>query len=194
MKTTPVCIPLRHALIFVLGLFGLVANMAADAGTKVEQPALDLRSWSMIENDATRRFIILDAFGAQAVLDSETQLVWERSPRTGEVRWLEALDTCSQAATIGGRKAWRLPTVHELASLIDPTTAPGPGPALPPGHPFFNVDATTPGTVYWTSTTRTDVPTEAWVVRFADGEAGANDKGFGGHIWCVRGNTSTSTY
>jgi hypothetical protein len=185
MRTTILRAVVVLALTSVPGLLGLVANVEEAAGAKAPaQPAVNLRSWSIKENDATLRFMILDAFDGEAVLDTETQLGWERSPRTSEVQWLAALDVCT-ANSVGGRKAWRLPTVHEFASLIDPTV-PAPGPELPPGHPFMNVETTLRTVFYWSSTTRTDVPTEAWHVGFADGDVFATGTNAGGRVWCVR--------
>jgi hypothetical protein len=183
-----------HILLLAVTLLGLliVSSMEVAAGPKApQQHALGLQSWST-KVDAARRFIVLDSFDGAAVLDAETQLVWERAPSTAEVQWLDALNVCTSTST-GGRKAWRLPTVHELASLIEPTV-PAPGPELPPGHPFMNVTSTLRTVVHWSSTTRTDVPMEAWHVGFADGDVFASAKNVSGRVWCVRGHSATSTY
>ena len=86
---------------------------------------------------AAQRFVILPAFNSEAVLDKNTGLVWERSPQTTTATWNDALYTCINK-NVGGQKGWRLPSIAELASLSDPSVAP-PGPTLPPGHPFLNV-------------------------------------------------------
>ncbi len=52
--------------------------------------------------------------------------------------------------TTGNRKGWRLPSVHELASLIDSNNLSG-NPDLPPGHPFTNVQGEPE--IYWSATT-----------------------------------------
>ena len=79
-----------------------------------------------------------------AVLDKETGLVWEKSPdtntRDGDAAWAYCVEK-----TVGSRKGWRLPTVEELASLVNPAAS---NPALPAGHPFTNVQ----NSVYWSST------------------------------------------
>ena len=79
-----------------------------------------------------------------AVLDKETGLVWEKSPDTTTRTWATA-SAYAYSKTVGGRKGWRLPTVEELASLVDPTTIP----VLPSGHPFTNVRSGH----YWSATT-----------------------------------------
>ncbi|HKA41023.1 MAG TPA: DUF1566 domain-containing protein [Burkholderiales bacterium] len=58
-------------------------------------------------------------WNSEAVLDRETGLVWQRSP-VGHGRWNVASSQCLLAKT-GGRVGWRLPTVNELASLLDPS-------------------------------------------------------------------------
>ena len=87
--------------------------------------------------------------------------IWEHSPSTGTYNWYTAQSYCNNLST-GGRKGWRLPTVQELASLVDPTQT---DPALPEGHPFSNVQSS----YYWSSATCADVPDGAWDVYFNNG-------------------------
>jgi len=67
-----------------------------------------------------------------AVLDKETGLVWERDTNNTMGDWYDACDYCYNLA-LGGRKGWRLPTVEELSSLVDPLKS---NPSLPDGHPL----------------------------------------------------------
>jgi hypothetical protein len=84
--------------------------------------------------------------GDDAVLDKETGLVWEQSPNTSTLTWEQACVDCD-AVEVSGRKGWRLPTIEELASLVDSTQ----NTSLPSGHPFSsNVQAAE----YWSITTR----------------------------------------
>lgn len=92
------------------------------------------------------RFQVLKSFGDAAVFDKETGLVWERSPSTTTTSWVFALGQCYQSA-VGGRKGWRLPTIEELASLLDPDNPTG-DPDLPPGHPFSSVQSAS----FWSAT------------------------------------------
>lgn len=127
------------------------------------------------------RFVVLTSYNNEAVYDNETGLVWEQSPSTTNTLFVDAQFACNNK-TVGNRKGWRLPTIQELASLIDPTV-PLP-PTLPAGHPFGNVMSSVFLFRYWSATIRaTDTP---WVVTFYDGNVHAFPGGT--HFaWCVRG-------
>ena len=128
------------------------------------------------------RFIVLSNMGSAAVLDRETGLVWERSPSTSTISWLDASFHCINLDA-GGRTGWRLPTIPELMSLVDRSVSP-PGVALPSGHPFGNVQANG----YWSATSLARNAIFAWHVAFGNsGLVGSNSKSFGDHAWCVRG-------
>jgi hypothetical protein len=118
-----------------------------------------------------------------AVLDRETGLVWERSPRTYMVDWAGTFLNCAGAIT-ANLLGWRLPTIEELASLVDPGAV---LPALPPGHPFLNVSTLV---AYWSATTDPTVAgnAAAYTVTFLDGavQSGTAKTQIRG-TWCVRG-------
>ncbi len=158
----------------MLGLAALVAC----AGTA---EAIDLRSWDRKINNARARFEVLRAFNDEAVLDKETQLVWERSPETFTLLWDTAIFTCFDK-DVNGRKGWRLPTIEELASLVDPTVSPGP--TLPPGHPFVLDEAVLK---FWSATLVPSISSEVFVVRFGDGFVDTDPKDVIARGWCVRG-------
>ncbi len=84
---------------------------------------------------------------AEAVLDRETGLVWQRDASLAPFAWPQAVSTCEDL-TIADRKGWRVPTAAELATLIDMS---GPVNKLPSGHPFTGFGLG-PDTMYWTST------------------------------------------
>ena len=124
---------------------------------------------------------MLNGFNGEAVLDKETGLVWEQSPSTATRTWFQALNDCYNK-NVGGRKGWRLATIEELASLVEPGNPPG-GPDLPPGNPFDDVQST----VYWSATTLADSTAFARDVSFGDGVVGSFDKTSSLFVWCVRG-------
>jgi hypothetical protein len=79
----------------------------------------------------------------QAVLDNETGLVWERYLGKNAYLWFNAVDFCLTSDT-GGRRGWRLPTIYELSSLVEPNPAlrAQSDVVLPNGHPFVNARST----------------------------------------------------
>jgi hypothetical protein len=161
------------AIIIVLAL---LPDAAVAAG------ATGFPSWS--QHLTKGRFTVLPLFGNAAVIDKETGLVWEQSPSTDSFTWVNALSHCYQLE-VGGRKGWRLPTIEELASLVD---ASQPAPTLPAGNPFSNVRSSSP---YWSATSPAAGNSNIsgpWYVFFIDGVV---DNGFAKSdaifVWCVRG-------
>jgi Protein of unknown function (DUF1566) len=128
------------------------------------------------------RFPVLPRFNSEAVFDKETGLVWEKSPNTGTFTWVDALAQC-YTLEVGGRKGWRLPTIEELASLVDTSQS---APTLPAGHPF-NVQSSG----YWSATTVASNTSNAWFVGFFAGNVGDGggkaDINVFRSVWCVRG-------
>lgn len=138
---------------------------------------------------AATRFVVLTDWNSEAVLDRETGLVWEQSPATTLHEWGDARIQVCVKRTTGNRKGWRLPSVHELASLIDPLVA-SPGPTIPPGQSFTNVQRE----AYWSATTSADAPTLAWDVHFSDGLVRTDSKTGAAYVWCVRGGNNADQY
>lgn len=130
---------------------------------------------------AATRFVVLPDWSKEAVLDRETGLVWELSPSKDLLDWTAAQEYCLNRTT-GGRKGWRVPSVHELASLVDPSIAP-PGPTLREGHPFTNVQSAR----YWGAAPNLQFAAPPWFVLFSNGRTViAGEKGGKAHVWCVR--------
>ncbi len=135
-------------------------------------------TWSQ-KLSATERFEVV--LNSQGVLDHETGLVWEKSPSTINTVWFGAQNTCNNLA-VGNRKGWRAPTIQELASLVDPSVQ-WPGPTLPSGHPFSNVQSS----VYWSASTSANDTNDAWGVDFSTGDVVFVFKPSRDFVWCVRG-------
>lgn len=187
---------MRQTLIvsaLVLGIF-TVASPPASAQTVAAGPYYATPSWDQSVPCAPGncpRFVVLSNFDSKAVLDRDTGLVWERNPTEARglsgpsQTWSNSTSLCVQSST-GGRKGWRLPFVHELATLYD-TTAPLNTLALPAGHPFEGVAAGT----YWSATQIASVDVGAYAVplRGLFGVFG-DDKTVSHFAWCVRGPAS----
>jgi hypothetical protein len=142
-------------------------------------------SWSR-KLPAAKRFVVLKDWNHEAVLDRNTGLVWEQAPATTTHTWTTARSVCTARPT-GGRMGWRLPSVHELASLIDPSLN-FPILPLPVGHPFTNVQLSD----YWSDSFTTDSLFLAWAVSFADAVSRPTDMSNSLHVWCVRGGMQDS--
>lgn len=66
------------------------------------------------------------AVGTDTVVDSMTQLEWQRtSLDDGNRTWAEALDYC-EALTHATKDDWRLPNVKELVTIVDETASAAP--------------------------------------------------------------------
>jgi Protein of unknown function (DUF1566) len=139
-------------------------------------------SWDKVISPGQSRFKVLPQFGGEAVLDKETGLVWERSPSPDPVPWAGifggAVARC-YSRSVGGRRGWRLPTVEEISSLIDPTQT---NPTLATGHPFTGVQ----NDGYW-SITSTPGGISAYFRNFGTGVLGINGTSQLERAWCVRG-------
>ncbi len=157
-----------------------VITLSAEAQTAAPGPYYANPSWDQTL-PASTRFIVLSNMNSAAVLDRETGLVWERSPSTEILAWDRAHFHCNNLI-VGNRKGWRLPTLQEVMSLIDPSASP-PGPLLPAGHPFINVTTS----LVWSATTNFGDPSHAWGVILQDGNEFVTNKGGGAAVWCIRG-------
>jgi Protein of unknown function (DUF1566) len=94
--------------------------------------------------------------------------------------WSTAVHGC-QDKVVGKRKGWQLPTVEELASLVDVAQSPL---TLPAAHPFAQVQPD----AYWFATTAADLPSRALTVHFHTGAAIPIPKFITALLaWCVRG-------
>jgi hypothetical protein len=98
---------------------------------------------------------------------------------------------------VGNRLGWRVRTIQELGSLLDPAHS---RPPLTPGHPFV-LNAEQQTGEFWSATTAaTDPvsPNSAWFVDFASNNFaeglvlyGAGDKTTPRFVWCVRTGPGT---
>ena len=146
-------------------------------------PYYAVPSWSQ-KLPAATRFIVLSNWAGEAVLDRETALVWEKAPKSTAYMALRAAHRYCLNSTVGGRKGWRVPSVQELSSLVDPTQA---SPALPVGHPFV-LDSIRDAV--WSSTLTDETSAEGWGVIFVtSGNVGNSPVSSNFFVWCVRGGS-----
>jgi hypothetical protein len=191
--------PLFLLRLIVLPILGAVSFSAA-AQTTAQGFYYPPSAWDLQLQCNTHatcpRFVVLSNWidtshpsGGAAVLDRETGLVWEQSPSTTPLQWggpgvpmLTSAQFHCNNMNVGNRKGYRLPTLQELTSLVDPTRSP----ALPAGHPFSNVQTG----FYWSATTSASDAGFTWTVGFAgggvSGDVGVKNSSLG-FAWCVRG-------
>jgi Protein of unknown function (DUF1566) len=165
-----------------IGTLALTSTLT-QAQTTAPGPYYATPSWDQTLPTSTR-FIVLSNMNNEAVLDRETGFVWERTPSANIRNFRQAdLDLCNPKV-VGGRMGWRVPSVWELLTLVDPTRS---GPALPAGHPF-NLSG---NLLFWTNSPVSVGlgSTTAYAVFFDLGNGGtalvAPDSFH--RAWCVRG-------
>src|SRR5262245_4612746 len=142
---------MKSARVFGVGFALLVSwSIRSEAQSTAPGPYFPVPSWDLSvpcpSSSNCPRFIVLSNL-VGAVLDVETGLVWQRAPTFfSGTAWAPAMNFCT-SLVIDNRMGWRMPTVHELSSLVDLT---GPAPLnLPAGHPFQAIQHV----IFWTSTT-----------------------------------------
>ena len=179
----------RNRVILGVLALGLLAGGALTAhpaqavnaiGPYYAEPA-----WDQKLAPATR-FVVLTDWNSQAVLDKETGLVWEKTPSITGKSWVDARHHCTNDTATGTRKGWRLPSISELASVIDPSL---PAPFVPASI-FTGVQSA----LYWSATTFAENPTDAWYVYFYNGNVSNASKTNTFHAWCVRGGMNADAY
>jgi len=118
--------------------------------------------------------------GDDTVTDNHTKLMWTKSANLcpEPLDWWDA-SSCCEGLTIAGYSDWRLPSLPELASLVDRNEE---NPALPPGNPF--TDLIWAG--YWTATSDVPDDEDAWQVWFEWPIFCVYNKNYGYSAWCVR--------
>ena len=109
--------------------------------------------------------------------------MWPADAALGEfpLAWHEALDFISDLnkRRLYGYADWRLPNRRELFSLVSHTQI---NPALPKGHPFVNVFSG----YYWTSTTCSRLPDQAWYLHLGGARVFKGMKRGFYMVWPVR--------
>lgn len=134
----------------------------------------DIRSWDQ-KIPAKDRYVVLGAFDNKAVLDRETQLVWQRQLEDVAI-WSSAIHLC-RASVTGGRSGWRLPTIEEFGSLMAEYQQ------LPAGHPFEIRSKSR----YWTASMAPGDSTRALTKNLDETVFTPRSKSEYNYVMCVRG-------
>ena len=100
--------------------------------------------------------------GDGTVTDTSTELMWQQETASA-MNWEAAIVYC-EGLSLAGHNDWRLPTIKELASIVDLAKY---NPAIDTGY-FPN----TVSSYYWSSTTDAYFTDNAWLVHFGSGHGG----------------------
>jgi hypothetical protein len=115
---------------------------------------------------------------AGTVFDTLTKLTWQRDgTASGDKTWIDASDYCTGLSLGTPATGWRLPTIVELASLVDRAEY----------HPAIDATAFpgTPTQWFWSSTLYHG-SSDRWYVNFADGENDSESTNWPIRVRCVR--------
>jgi hypothetical protein len=116
--------------------------------------------------------------GDGTVTDGVTGLMWQQSVPATLLSWSDAVASC-QSLTLAGHADWRLPSLIELVSIVDPSIfSPSINAAAFPSTPR---DA-----AFWSSTSSPSAPGNAFSVFFVFGNAISSAQSTLNHTRCVR--------
>jgi hypothetical protein len=111
------------------------------------------------------------------VRDNNTALIWQQLDDNTARAWANALTYCNDLA-LASHTDWRLPNAKELLSIMEYTKQ---FPAINESYFLNTVSAD-----YWTSTSRSTNPSDAWFVDFDWGNNYYEDKATANYVRCVR--------
>ena len=114
--------------------------------------------------------------GDGTVVDTKTQLTWQRVVPGSTFNWTDAMTYCQNPGLPG--TGWRLPSVKELQTIVDVTLS---NPAID-GTAFPG----TPVDTFWTSSPVAGGASQVWAVNFADGTQFGPAVSTATRVRCVR--------
>ncbi len=132
-----------------------------------------------------RKFLIITFFFSALmaettiIKDPKTNLMWEDTPhvREAKIRQPRANIYCAELK-LGGFEDWRLPTIHELLTIIDYTRI---SPAILREFSYVEDES-----FYWTKTHVADEDDAFWGVNFKRGESSKASEYYDRYVRCVR--------
>jgi len=135
--------------------------------------------------DATPKSYTNAGCGAGTVVDNHTGLCWQKDDQTSRP-WDNALDYC-RTLSLGEHSDWRLPTAIEAVTMLDYSCS-----DVANAHcsSDFNNNALNwvngSASSYWTSSTRSDDTTGAYVINASSGNLDNGTKTNSNFVRCVR--------
>jgi regulator of sigma D len=128
---TTIKIPMRDLAVELLGCHGLAINLK-EAIKTIEQPITTQNT--SVKNLSQTQIKIIDNFiihGDETATDIRTGLMWKQQFETRQFKWRNAIQYADQS-NFANYNDWRLPTIEELASLIDERFQPAINPFVFP--------------------------------------------------------------
>ncbi len=113
------------------------------------------------------------------IQDPSTNLMWEDTPhvREAKIRQPRAVIYCSELK-VGGFEDWRLPTIHELLTIIDYARI---SPAILRAFSYVEDES-----FYWSKTHVADEDDAFWGVNFKRGYSSKASEYYDRYVRCVR--------
>ncbi len=115
--------------------------------------------------------------GDGTITDSGTGLMWQRSDNNRKYEWEDACNYCDDLI-LGGYGDWKMPDIYQLRTLIDDAFSPEIN------TDYFSNCKSYP--FYWSGSTVTHYPENAWYAGFDHGVVNHNFKTSGYYVRCVR--------
>jgi len=158
-------------------VYGTTWKVLACAGEECGLWSDELQFSFVVVGDAPPRFT---DHSDGTVTDNNTKLMWIQNANLWKTprNWDEAKRGCDELIRYG-HSDWRLPSISELRSLVDRGQY---NPALPPGHPFTNVQSAD----YWSSSTYGPHNEFAQLVFMSNGWVEGDIIQNLNHVWAVR--------
>ena len=123
------------------------------------------------------------------ITDNVTGIMWQKVTPTGTYTWQQAVDLCDNL-TLGGYEDWYLPSIKQLATLVDSGIA-APGPTI--NTTYF---PDTEQSYYWSSTILAGSKPGEWDVGFDYGAIihGYDNNSLSYSVRAVRGQAFTNNF
>jgi len=136
----------------------------------------DASAWPLCVRGGKTSDAVRYGWIAGQVIDSLTRLSWHRASDSVPARRFDDAATFCAQSTLAGHDDWRLPSVKELATIVDLTvTITIHAPAFP----------NTPGEPFWTATP-SSAPDKMMSIKFVGGFSEPRSKNDFARVRCVR--------
>ena len=155
-------------------LSGFTTGVSSNNGTSSKITSIYGGVW--IDSRKSYSNYIRCVRNTQATPNNTSSLTWEKDTSADRKNFEEAVGYCN-SLTLKGNSEWRLPSINELAVLIDDKTE---------GIQILNSFGKSYPNQYWSSSTEVRSPERALLVSFGNGYINSNTKTSELYVKCVR--------